>query len=218
VAVAAISASTLTSVAFVAALGSAGGSALLLTSLAFEVSLAMFTVLWVAVRHRGWVPALGLRSERARLDVPLGAFVGVGLWAALRYVVVPVVVVVWNAILGRPPGSPNQLPGVDFGVVEIVLGVLLLVVVTPIGEVVFYRGFLFTALRGRVGVSAAAVISAAFFGLSHLAAGAVLVPVLFVFGFVQALVFQRRRSLVAPIAAHGVFNLIALVRILMERL
>jgi membrane protease YdiL (CAAX protease family) len=45
----------------------------------------------------------------------------------------------------------------------------------------------------------------------------VLVPILFVFGLVQAFVFRWRRSLAAPIVAHATFNLIAMVLIVLER-
>lgn len=217
VALAAIAASTVVSVALAAAFGSAGGPALLLSAMAFQVALATFTVVWIGVRHRGWVPALGLRAERPERDVPLGALVGVGLWGGLNFLVAPVVLVVWRAVTGRLPSSPNQLPGVDFAPLEIVLGVLLLVMITPIAEEVFYRGLLFGSLWPRIGTVWAAVISAALFGASHAAGGGVLVPILFVFGLLQAYLFRWRRSLTAPIVAHGVFNLIAMVLIVLER-
>jgi membrane protease YdiL (CAAX protease family) len=217
VAVAAIAATTLASVALAAAFGSVGGPALLLSAMAFQVTLATLTVVWVGVRHRGWVPALGLRAARPERDVPLGAVVGVGLWAGLNFLVAPVVLVVWRAVAGRLPSSPNQLPGVDFAPLEIVLGALLLVVVTPIAEEVFYRGLLFGSLWPRIGTGWGAVISAALFGASHAAGGAVLVPILFVFGLFQAFLFRWRRSLAAPIVAHGTFNLIAMVLIVLER-
>jgi hypothetical protein len=217
VALAAIAVSTLASVALAAVFGSVGGPALLLSAMAFQVTLATFTILWIGVRYRGWVPALGLRAARPERDVPLGAVVGVGLWAGLNFLVAPVVLVVWRALAGRLPSSPNQLPGVDFAPLEIVLGVILLVVITPIAEEVFYRGLLFGSLWPRIGTGWGAVISAALFGASHAAGGAVLVPILFVFGLFQAYLFRWRRSLAAPIVAHGTFNLIAMVLIVLER-
>ncbi|HEX5948365.1 MAG TPA: CPBP family intramembrane glutamic endopeptidase, partial [Actinomycetota bacterium] len=147
----------------------------------------------------------------------LGAVLGVGLWAALNFLVAPVVILVWRAVAGRLPPTPNQLPGVDFAPLEIALGAILLVVITPIAEELFYRGLLFGSMWPRIGTGWAAVISAALFGASHLAGGAVLVPILFVFGTVQAFVFRWRRSLAAPIVAHATFNLIAMVLIVLER-
>lgn len=217
VALAAIAASTVASVALAAAFGSPGGSALLLSAMAFQGTLAVVTVAWVGARYRGWVPALGLRAVRPDRDVPLGALIGVGLWAGLNFLVAPVVLLLWRAVAGRFPSTPNQLPGVDFAPLEILLGAVLLVVITPIAEELFYRGLLFGSLWPRVGTGWAAVISAALFGASHAAGGGVLVPILFVFGLLQAFLFRWRRSLLAPIVAHGAFNLIALVRIVMER-
>ena len=217
VAVAAVAASTVASVGLAAGTGSVGGPALLLSAMAFQLALAGFTVAWIGVRHRGWVPALGLRADRPDREVPLGAVLGVAMWAGLNFLVAPVVVLAWRAVAGRLPPTPNQLPGVDFAPTEILLGAVLLVVVTPFAEEVFYRGLLFGSLWPRLGTGWAAVISAALFGASHFAGGAVLVPILFVFGVVQALVFRWRRSLLAPMAIHGVFNLIALVLIALER-
>jgi uncharacterized protein len=217
IALAAVAASTVASVLLAAAFGSVGGPALLLSAMAFQLALATVTVAWVGVRHRGWVPALGLRAARPDREVPLGALLGVGLWAALNFLVAPVVVLAWRAVTGRLPSTPNQLPGVDFAPLEIALGAILLVVVTPIAEELFYRGLLFGSMWPRIGTGWAAVISAALFGASHLAGGAVLVPILFVFGLVQAFVFRWRRSLAAPIVTHATFNLIAMVLIVLER-
>jgi membrane protease YdiL (CAAX protease family) len=217
IAVAAVAASTLASVALVAGFGSPGGPVLLLSAMAFQVALAAFTVAWIGVRYRGWVPALGLRAARPEREVPLGALLGGGLWLVLNFLVGPLVVLVWRAVAGRLPASPNQVPGVDFAPPEIAIGAVLLVVVTPVAEEVFYRGLLFGSLWPRLGTGWASVISAALFGASHLAGGAVLVPILFAFGMLQAVLFRWRGSLVAPIAAHGAFNLIALVRIVLER-
>lgn len=217
VALAAVAAATLASVFLAAGTGSTGGAALLLSGLAFQVALAAFTVAWVGVRYRGAVPALGIRAARPERELPLGALLGGSLWFALNYLVGPVVVLAWRAVTGRLPSSPDQLPGVEFAPLEIVLGAVLLVVITPIAEELFYRGLLFGSMWPRIGTGWAAVISAALFGASHLAGGAVLVPILFVFGLVQAMVFRWRGSLVAPMVAHGAFNLIALVMIVLER-
>lgn len=217
VAVAAIAASTLASVALAAGFGSPGGPALLLSAMAFQLALAAFTVAWIGVRYRGWVPALGLRAARPDREVPFGALLGGTLWLGLNFLVAPVVLLLWRGVTGRLPPTPNQLPGIDFVPVEIAIGTVLLVVVTPFAEELFYRGLLFGSMWPRLGTGWAAVISAALFGASHFGGGAVLVPILFVFGLIQALVFRWRRSLLAPIVAHGAFNLIALVRIVLER-
>lgn len=215
-ALAAVAAATVASVLFTTMFGGVGGPALLLSGLTFEVALFLFTVGWVAVRHRGWVPALGLRSDRPEREVPLGGFTGVALYGLIRFVVAPLVVLVWQAIAGRPPPTPTQL-AIDFGLVEIVLGLILLVVAAPVAEEIFFRGFLFAGLRRRLGFWAGASISAVLFGLSHAADGAVLVPLLFVFGVGAAYLYERRGSLVAPIAAHAMFNVIGFAELLMER-
>jgi membrane protease YdiL (CAAX protease family) len=214
VALGAVAAATVAAVLFTTLFGSIGGPALLLTGLAFEVALAGCTLAWVAVRHRGWLPALGLRSARPEREVPVGGFIGVALYGLIRFVVAPAVVLAWQAVTGRPPAMPTQL-AIDFGPVEIVLGLVLLVLAAPVAEEIFFRGFLFAGLRRRFGFWVGASISAVLFGLSHAGDGAVLVPLLFVFGVGAAYLYDRRGSLVAPIAAHAMFNVIGFAELLM---
>lgn len=87
--------------------------------------------------------------------------------------------------------------------------IVLLCVVVPIGEEVFFRGFVFGGLRARWGVTVAAVGSAAFFAAVHLQLvhG---VPIFFL-GVLLALAYQRTGSLVPAIVAHSLNNVIALL-------
>jgi membrane protease YdiL (CAAX protease family) len=96
-----------------------------------------------------------------------------------------------------------------------VLGVLAVVVAAPLGEEVFFRGFLFGSLRGRMGFAPAAAISATAFALFHVTP--LLVVLMFFVGVALAWLYERRGSLVAPIGAHAMFNVIGYTLLLMER-
>jgi membrane protease YdiL (CAAX protease family) len=85
----------------------------------------------------------------------------------------------------------------------------LLCVIVPIGEEVFFRGFVYGGLRRRWGVAAALVVSSLFFSVVHLK----LVHgfSIFLLAVIFALVYERTGSLVPPIVAHAVNNLIAVL-------
>jgi uncharacterized protein len=216
VAGAALATAILASVVFAAIFGSPGGSALLLTSIAFSAALAVFTVLWVAVRHRGWVPALGLRSSRAANDVALGAWAGASIFALAAFVVLPLLQIVWRLLTGgAPPAISQPVVPVDPTPVQIVLAVAAVVIGAPVGEELFFRGFLFGSLRARLSFLPSAGISSVIFAFLH--GQALLILVMVFVGIALAYLYERRGSLATSIAAHAMFNLIGFTLILMYR-
>lgn len=84
----------------------------------------------------------------------------------------------------------------------------------PLFEESFFRGLLFPALRQFGWNRAAWIISAAVFGLVHFDREKFL-P-LTVFAFLQIALFQRTRTLLAPIACHATFNGINFLLFLFE--
>lgn len=82
------------------------------------------------------------------------------------------------------------------------------VVVAPVVEEVFFRGFLFAGLRKRYDWQRAALISAALFALVHLQPTAVL-PI-FILGYIFAYLYHRSNSIWPAIVMHISTNALAL--------
>lgn len=97
------------------------------------------------------------------------------------------------------------------GVLPIAWSVFLLAVIVPVGEEVFFRGFVYGGLRARWGVATAALASAAFFAVAHaqLVHG---VPI-FLLGVILALLYERTGSLLPAVITHAVNNVIATLSI-----
>jgi membrane protease YdiL (CAAX protease family) len=194
---------------------SGGGSMFTVTVTAIQqVTLAVTTIVWVRLRHRESLPALGLHSRRGIADGMIGALSGLGLLAVAGFVVYPVESFVWEAITGSPPPPVEQLP-FDFTTPVIVAAAVLVVGITPLAEEIYFRGFLFGGLRGRLSFLPSAAISSAAFALLHppLQLGIVI----FFVGFGFAALYEWRGSLVVNIAAHMGFNLIGYTFIVMNR-
>ena len=81
--------------------------------------------------------------------------------------------------------------------------------VAPLGEELAFRGLLFSWLRGKIGVAAAAVLSGFIFGLLH--GVPILIPALTAIGTAFALLYHRCGSLWPVIVAHGAFNAIMVI-------
>ncbi|MCH8200156.1 MAG: CPBP family intramembrane metalloprotease [Chloroflexi bacterium] len=88
------------------------------------------------------------------------------------------------------------------------LTLVLVVLVGPAAEEVFFRGFCFAGLVGRWGFWGAAAASSALFGLAHL--DPALMGPAFVSGFVFAWAYWRTGSLWPVVLAHTARNGVAL--------
>jgi len=79
----------------------------------------------------------------------------------------------------------------------------LALIAAPLFEEFIFRGLIFGGLRRSFGIWPAALASAALFAVVHPAFS--IIPVFFL-GACAALVYERSRSLLAPMIVHGVYN------------
>jgi len=78
-------------------------------------------------------------------------------------------------------------------------------IIAPFFEELLFRGFLYRALRDRLGVGAALILSSLLFAMVH-PSGYTLLP-LFGLSCILALLYERTGSLVPSIALHSLHNL-----------
>lgn len=81
---------------------------------------------------------------------------------------------------------------------------LVIVVLAPLAEEIFFRGLLYTYLRAKIGKILAAICSSFLFGLAHLELWAIFPTFLAGLGFTYF--FEKQRTLKAPILAHMIWN------------
>jgi len=154
---------------------------------------------------RGRVAAadFGLRPTRFWKSVGLIAAVWVGFF---------VLSAIWAALLelDQQQDLPKEL-GADGPLLNVLAVVVLVTVVAPLGEELFFRGFFFGALRNWRGPWLAAIITGLVFGGIHLGSSPLgfLVP-LMILGAGLCLLYEWSGSLYPPIALHALNNSIAL--------
>lgn len=118
-------------------------------------------------------------------------------------------------IFSQLVADPEQVDVADqLGFDQSTLGAIsagiLIVLLAPLAEEVFFRGLFFGGLRARFPFLAAALLSGAFFGVIHLVGGNWAVAVqLGVLGVALAYLYERTGTLWAPITLHGVNNALA---------
>jgi len=197
--------------------GAIGRSEIIATIVA-DVVITGILLAWLARWHKEWRASM-VFPERARLGRHLlfGAIAGAILVPAVGLVSVGLQLLL-QQVSSHDVTTPEQVaPGLSPSAG--VLLVLLAVVVAPISEEFFFRGVLFRTVRDRHGFWPAALASAIPFGLVHYvpapAIDALLLQITMVFtGLGLAWIYDRRGTIVAPVAAHMVFNIVGVVTIL----
>lgn len=176
------------------------------TDLALQASLAISLVavpFAIALRAGGAGEAarrLGLRGFRFAS--------GVG-WTFAAYGAFFVFLVAYGLIVQPEPQRTVELIAEEREPLALVALGVLVVGAAPLSEEVFFRGFFFGGLRGRLPFWAAAAISGVLFGLVHIPSGVAQAPPLAVLGILLAWLYERTGSLGPPILMHAIQNAIA---------
>lgn len=195
----------------------ADGGTIAITLAANVVTVAGLA-LWLRWRHPGVVAMLGLGPRGARLkEFAIGYGLGLVLYLAVAFGVGLVLTLVFQAMFGDHVRVPEQI-STDLSTAGKIGAVALALIVAPITEELFYRGLLFRSIRDRHGFWPGSLVSALVFGLVHYVPApwqdAVLLQSVMVFtGFGLSLIYERRGSLIADIAAHMGFNTIGILLI-----
>jgi uncharacterized protein len=108
--------------------------------------------------------------------------------------------------------TPRRFPGGAEASIGLALTAIVIVVIGPFAEELFFRGALTGALAGRLGAFTP-LASGALFGAAHLEPRAF--PVLFVLGVLLGWLYMRTRSLFPGVAVHAANNLLALLAALL---
>jgi membrane protease YdiL (CAAX protease family) len=197
----------------------ASGVSELSQTLVSDLVLLGVLVYWLRSRHPEWPAAIGFppRNRWAR-EVAVGS--GLGLAVRLVAAIASVVVI---SILQTTGGAgnttlPNQVSS-NLSAGALIVFALVAVVVAPVTEELVFRGLLFRTLRDRHSLVFAGIVSAVLFGLVHFVPdndwrGVVALQVtMMITGFGLAMIYEFRKNLLANIAGHAIFNLLAVIAI-----
>ena len=167
-----------------------------------DVSIVVATLLFAGLvaPPRPW--QLGLRGAPLKFTAGIAA---IGIFAFFLFSLVYAAIV--------RPDDPQKVVddlGADSNTLLLVSGALVVIVVAPICEEIFFRGFLYRVLRLRMTFWLAAVIDGLLFGLVHASSTTLAaLPILAFLGLVFCYVYERTGTLFATIAMHALNNTIS---------
>jgi membrane protease YdiL (CAAX protease family) len=162
------------------------------------------SVWFIPRRHgRGW-KELGWQWGRLPRTVTfgtLGSLVALGL----SYGAFFLIYLIFSLLAGRGPVSGETESMQDLGSGYLALVIVVVVILAPIFEELFFRGLFYPALRRRTGPTWAIIINGVVFGVIHFQPLFMLSLILV--GIVLAYLYEKTDSLAAPIIAHSLYNL-----------
>jgi uncharacterized protein len=172
----------------------------------FGATLVVFAVgvasRWRSIPLGESVRALGLRRVG-------WSGIGIGLLTLLAYYAAAIA---FSAIVVQPDQEDiaGELGVDDPNLIVAISAVVLIAVVAPFAEELFFRGMVFGGLRTRLSLWPAAVISGLVFGLPHVFTGPVASITLAGLGVALAWLYERTGSLWPCILIHLINNSLAL--------
>ena len=156
----------------------------------------------LVAQNYGAGPAAEFGTSLRRLDLPIGVALGVVTQVAL----LPLLYIVVGRFVSDDPGeSARELIESADGPLDVALLLLAVVVMAPLVEELFFRGLLLRSLDSWVGSVPAVVISSALFAMVH--GQLILLPGLFLFAVIAAVVTLRTGRLGIAWMMHAAFNL-----------
>jgi membrane protease YdiL (CAAX protease family) len=171
-------------------------------ALTFFQDLVFVFGAWIAVKL-----ALG-RTPREQFGLRRVSSLATAFkWAAGAYVAFWLVAAVLAIIFGDPKDQSLVTDLKQEDTLGVLIGwAILICVLAPVVEEVFFRGFMFTVFAKRMGVAWAALLDGIVFGLGHAPAAPIQLVALGAFGVGLCLLYWRTQSIIPGMALHALNN------------
>jgi membrane protease YdiL (CAAX protease family) len=171
-------------------------------------SMLAFALVVAWRKGRGPITDFGIGMRW--IDAPVGIVLGIATQYAATLLYLPFVR--WDIITTEDIERPaRELTDRAHGA-GVLLLFLVVAVLAPIAEEIFFRGLVLRSIERRLGTRWAIAGSAALFGAAHFEP--LQFPALFVFGLVAAILVTRTGRLGPAIWAHVAFNAVAVAALL----
>jgi uncharacterized protein len=152
---------------------------------------------------RNWAPKVTLGLLAAAVVIPLNLGLEQLSIHVLQHAALP------GLIERAYREQMDQMMGIFKGPGGLALGILLVGIIAPCAEELFFRGLAYRCFRTRWGPFAGMLASAALFSIIHLNPDGLLS--IFVVGCALAYLYERTGTLVAPITLHATNNIVAVL-------
>jgi membrane protease YdiL (CAAX protease family) len=166
----------------------------------------LFPILWYKVINQYTFKEIlnHLKLKKENLETGI-------LWGIITVIFAFILIVIIGGLiqfLGFDLTDSSNIPQLElyFSIPSI----LILIIIQPVGEEIFFRGFLLDKFNNLIGEKSAIIITSILFGLAHLSFGNLYPALLtFIIGLLLAILIVKTNNLYSAITAHILFNIIS---------
>ena len=175
-----------------------------LSSVILYAMLLAGTFFSVKVRHHSTPSALGLKFDGLGKGFAWGLGLGLPLFVAALGVAYVSQEIFGPTTTDYVSQSMNSLTSTGIGGLLIFLLLFTLVVLAPVCEEIFFRGYLYPALRNRMGMQPAMLLNGLLFAAAHFEVVGFLPRMLLGYGLCY--MYERNHTLSGPMVGHALYN------------
>ncbi len=180
---------------------------LLITQLLFVFILfVLFPVIWYYVINKYDLENIFIHLKLKKENILNGI-----IWAVISIVIAFVIISVIGGVLqflGFDLTDSSNIPQLESYFT--IPSILILIIIQPVGEEIFFRGFLLDKIDDLFGKTTAIICTSLLFGIAHLSFGNVYPAILTsIIGLILALLVIKTNNLYSSIFAHVFFNIIS---------
>ncbi|MHB8894491.1 MAG: B-box zinc finger protein [Candidatus Geothermincolia bacterium] len=163
----------------------------------------------VKVRHRSTLAAIGLKQDGFGHGVALGFIIGLPVFVGAILVAYVIQKLVNPTTTDQLSKSVNTISSGTVSWSLIALLALTLVILAPVCEEIFFRGYLYPALRNRMSKQPAMILNGLLFAAAHFEIIGFLPR--FLLGWGLCYIYERNKTLGGPMTGHALYNGIVLL-------
>jgi len=159
---------------------------------------------------------IGFKKTKFLPALLIAAILAIGIYLLVDILIQPIVEIYFGEI------DLSNFDGIRGNFTNYALMIGIMWIAAAFGEEIFYRGYLMKRIAEILGNKneswyIAALINGAFFGLAHLYQGMSGVITTGIIGFIFGIIFMRKRNLLIPILVHGLYDMIGITLIYLEK-
>lgn len=169
------------------------------------VILTILPIQFVSREYGASLNEIGITLKDFKKNCVIGLFIGFMMW-----VVISGCNLVVEKLFGEIPIHPYiELFQPTNSLTQQIVLMVSVIILAPISEEIFFRGFAYTVFKKRLGRKVAVVFSSLLFAIVHFNLWWIFQ--IFLIGIVLAVLFDNSKSIVATISAHLTFNLLTIL-------
>jgi hypothetical protein len=158
----------------------------------------------VKVRHKSTITALGLKMEGMWKGIAWGVGLGLPLFVGAIALAFASEKLLRDNAPDMVSKSVNEISSGTLSSVLVFLLFLTLVVLAPVCEEIFFRGYLYPALRNRMDRQPAMLLNGLLFAAAHFEIIGFLPR--FLLGYGLCYMYERQHNLSGPMMGHAIYN------------